>query len=115
MSDLYDPPPVAELVTAVREFLEREAMPALEGRLAFHARIAANALGIVERELALGPDHERAHRARLERLGFSSDADLAAAVRSGALDARYEEVASAVREAVRDKLLVANPSYLDLG
>jgi len=38
-----------ELVTAVRDFLEQRAMPELKGHTAFHARVAANALGIVAR------------------------------------------------------------------
>jgi len=37
------------------EFLTGSVMPATSGQLAFHARVAANALGIVARELELGP------------------------------------------------------------
>ena len=33
-------------------------MPATTGQLAFHARVAANALAIVARELELGPEEE---------------------------------------------------------
>ena len=47
-------PSSAELVGAVREFLEQEVMPATEGRLSFHARVAANVLAIVARELEAG-------------------------------------------------------------
>src|SRR5258707_230431 len=112
MTSPHDPPAIADLVSAVREFLEREAMPALEGRLKFHTRVAANALAIVERELALGPALERTHRPRLARLGFETDAELAAAIRSGVLDDRYAEIANAVRDSVADKLAVANPAYL---
>jgi Arc/MetJ family transcription regulator len=43
----------------------------------------------------------------------ADDAALAAAIRAGDLDDRYAEVAAAVRETVRDKLVVANPRYLD--
>jgi hypothetical protein len=38
----------------VREFLTGQVMPATTGQLAFHARVAANVLGIVARELELG-------------------------------------------------------------
>lgn len=109
----HDLPDAAGLLEAVREFLERDAMPALDGRLRFHARVAANALAIVQREIELGPAQAEAHRARLARLGFGSDAELAAAIRDGRADDRYHEIAAAVRETVRDKLLVANPRYLD--
>ena len=38
---MYDPPSLAELVAVVRDFLEQHAMPKIEGRTAFHARVAA--------------------------------------------------------------------------
>lgn len=107
MSEPHDRPTPSELIDAVREFLQTEAMPVLDGRLAFLARVAANALGIASRELALGPAHAEAHRARLAALGFANDAELARAIRNGDLDDRYEEVAAAVRAAVRDKTSVA--------
>src|SRR5207249_1006202 len=41
-----------ELLEAVRAFLEEEVVPALDGPRQFHARVAANVLAIVGRELA---------------------------------------------------------------
>ena len=58
-------PTTAELVAAVREFLSDDVMPATEGRLQFHARVAANVLAQVERELALGPPADPAADAAL--------------------------------------------------
>jgi AcrR family transcriptional regulator len=107
-----DIPSAVELLDAVREFLESDVLPATEGRVRFHARVAANVVGMVARELALGPDQAAAHAARLAGLGVHSDAELAAAIRSGALDARADEVRAAVRGSVADKLAVANPGYL---
>lgn len=51
----YGRPTASELLDAVREFLTKDVMPATSGQLAFHARVAANALGIVAREVELGP------------------------------------------------------------
>jgi aminoglycoside phosphotransferase (APT) family kinase protein len=48
-------PTASELLDAVRAFLTEEVMPATHAHLAFHARVAANVLGIVARELELGP------------------------------------------------------------
>jgi len=48
-------PTASELVDAVRQFLTDQVMPATGGQLAFHSRVAANVLGIVARELELGP------------------------------------------------------------
>jgi aminoglycoside phosphotransferase (APT) family kinase protein len=56
-------PTASELLDAVRGFLTDQVMPATAGQLAFHARVAANVLGIVARELELGasaPDAELA-------------------------------------------------------
>ncbi len=48
-------PTASELLEAVREFLTGQVMPATSGQVAFHTRVAANVLGIVARELELGP------------------------------------------------------------
>jgi hypothetical protein len=109
----HDGPTAAQLVEAVREFLEGDVSAATEGRVRFHARVAANVCAMVERELALGPAQAEAQTARLAAFGVVDDVELAAAIRRGDLDDRYAEVAAAVRETVRDKLLVANPKYLD--
>jgi hypothetical protein len=109
--DLHGRPTIEELVEAVREFLERDVMSQTTGALQFHARVAVNALAAVERELRPGPAMAEAHRARLASLGFASEGELADAIRSGALDDRYDDVAAAVRATVHDKLAVANPKY----
>ena len=105
-------PTAAQLVEAVREFLERDVMAATEGRVQFHTRVAVNVLGMVERELALGPAQAADHAAGLARLGVAGEAELAAAIRSGGLDDRLDEVRAFVRETVEAKLRVANPKYL---
>ncbi len=104
-------PSAAELVEAVREYLDgvTEEVPGAAG---FEARVARNALAVVERELQLGPALARAHAARLAELGFDDDRGLAAALRAGTLDDAWDRVAPALAASARDQLLVANPSYL---
>jgi uncharacterized protein YbgA (DUF1722 family) len=109
---MHGRPTAEELVVAVREFLERDVMSATSGAVQFHTRVAINALAAVERELRDGPAMADAHRVRLAALGFSTEAELAEAIRSGSLDDRYSDVVAAVRATVRDKLEVANPKYL---
>jgi len=109
----HDRPAGAELLRAVGEFLATEIGPA-DPRLRFHARVAANALRIAEREALLGAEHARRHRARLAGLGCADDAELCAAIRDGSLDHRFDDVVAAVRAAVTDKLTVANPGHLAL-
>ncbi len=110
--DPHDVPTAAQLLEAVREFLEGDVMAATEGRVRFHARVAANVVAIVERQLALGPAQAAEHAERLAALGVADEAELAAAIRSGALDDRYAEVKALVQATVADKLRVANPRYL---
>jgi hypothetical protein len=110
---LHDAPSAAQLVQAVREWLDRDVVTATTGRLKFHARVASNVLAIVERELELGPQQGEAHRARLAVLGVADEAELAAQIRAGALDGRLDEVRAAVWETVQAKLAVANPRYAD--
>ena len=113
MTAPHDRPTAAELVEAVREWIRRSQVDHDIVPNEFHARVAANMLAIAERELALGPAQEREHRARLARLGVADDAALAAAIRSGALDDRSDEVRELIWASVRDKLAVANPRYLE--
>jgi aminoglycoside phosphotransferase (APT) family kinase protein len=110
----HDRPSAAELAEAVREWVAGDVADATTGRVRFHTRVATNVLAIVERELRLGPGHAVAHAGRLAALGFADDAALAAAVRAGELDDRFDEVRTAVWSSVRDKLAVANPGYDDL-
>src|ERR1700748_3875243 len=65
---MMDQPSMLELVEAVRSFLETKAAPELKGHTAFHARVAANALAIVARELAQGPSAAQMEASRLEAL-----------------------------------------------
>ena len=113
MTAPHDSPTAAELVEAVREFLENDVLGATEGRVQFHTRVAINVLGQVQREIESGAAMADAHAERLGALGYADDAELAAAIRSGALDDRYDEVKAAVWATVRDKLAVANPRYLE--
>lgn len=82
----------------MREFLREQVQPGTAGRLSFHARVAANALETVERELQLGPALEARHRERLAGFGFvGTRAELAGALRGGTLDPEDPAVLAAVR------------------
>ena len=109
----HDAPNAIELLESVREWIDREVIPATEGRLRFHARVASNVLAMVEREIDLGAEQERAHQDRLARLGVADDTELAAAIRDRRFDGRSDELRLLLAEMVADKLAVANPGYLD--
>jgi hypothetical protein len=104
MTDLHGRPTAAELVAAVAEFLETDVRSSTEGQVNFHARVAANVLRTVERELLDSS-------AEPELLGFADEQALAAAIRAGDLDDRGAEVASVLRGLVLHRLAVAHPGY----
>ena len=54
---MNDRPSAAELLAAVERFLEETAVPGLDGPARFHARVAANVVRIVARELATEDVH----------------------------------------------------------
>ena len=111
-SDLHGHPTSAELLDAVSMFLREDVMAATEGRLNFLARVAANAVDGVRREVLAGPAMERRHRERLAAFGVPDQAGLAAAIRSGEIAHDDPALLAAVRESVTDRLAVANPRYL---
>lgn len=131
---MQDRPTASELLDAVRGFLEREVMPALDGTSKFHARVAANVLAIVARELALEPAHLMAEWRRLDallreaaplpedpaerRTALRARTEvLCARIRDGAADAGpFRDALLAHLEAtVREKLAIANPKLLPSG
>jgi hypothetical protein len=110
MTDVYGRPTAAELVAAVAEFLDTEVRDATgTGAVSFHARVAANALRMVERELRAGAPTDV--MSSVNRLGFDDEAALAAAIRAGALDDRAYEVTACLRALVKQRLAVAHPGY----
>jgi hypothetical protein len=117
VSWLYGRPTAAELVAAVADFLDNDVRAATrpDGRLAdagqvnFHARVAANVLRTVERELLDESAGEVAEA--LANIGFADEAQLAAAIRAGELDDRSGDVLACLRTLVRHRLAVAHPGY----
>ncbi|GFG68748.1 phosphotransferase family protein [Mycolicibacter senuensis] len=107
-------PSAAELVAAVAEFLDtafvnRDGRRPTDGQVNFHARVAANALRIVERELRDVADG--AAQQALTGLGFTDEAALAAAIRAGDLDDRPDAVETCLYALVRHRLSIDHPGY----
>jgi hypothetical protein len=126
---VQDRPTARELLDAVRVFLEGDVVAALDGPARFHARVAANVLAIVGRELAdeesllvaewtrlatlLGrPSGEPPARLAALRAAVAEMTDaLCARIRNGDADASpfREAVRAAITASVAEKLAVANP------
>jgi len=117
---MMDQPSIRELVDAVREFLEKRAMPELKGHTAFHARVASNALAIVARELELGggaADEEKKRLAAL--LGHDGpledlNRELCRIIRDGKIDLAKPELLDHLEKTVRDKIAIDQPNYSGL-
>ncbi|MEW6270280.1 MAG: DUF6285 domain-containing protein [Thermodesulfobacteriota bacterium] len=129
---MQDRPTIDELLEAVRRFLADEVVPATDGRRQFLARVAANALDLVRRELAteaahaerewrgldalLGPEPMPRERAELAAAVRRRNQALCKRIRAGAYDAGSSERAALlahVRATVHDKLEVTNRAYVD--
>jgi hypothetical protein len=109
----YGRPTAGELLDAVQEFLLGPVSESTEGQVRFHARVAANVVGIVARQMAAGPAPLQRAVERLEVLGASSFADLSAAIRAGTFDGREAELWPFLWTAVADRLAVANPRHAE--
>jgi hypothetical protein len=119
------------LLEAVQGFIEADVIPALDGPKKFHARVAANVLAIVRREIEHGAAQARAEWRRLDALLGAPEtlpadgaalarrlrertAELCERIRRGDADAApwRDAVLTHVRQTVVDKLVVANPKLV---
>jgi hypothetical protein len=114
---MMDQPSMRELVDAVREFLETKALPELKGHTAFHARVAANALAIVSRELELAPNATAEEKKRLATLLGHDDSldelnrELCRRIREGAVTLETPGLAAHLEQTTHDKIAIDQPNY----
>jgi hypothetical protein len=91
-----------------------------QGRLSFLARVCANALDIVLRELATGDEHRRRERERLARLLGRDGAlealrrELALALRAGRMPLDHPGLAEHLRATVVNQVAIDQPRYSGL-
>ena len=103
MSNEFSPPTQsdvasAELLGAVKRFLMENVLPAVSGRDQFNARVAANVLGIIEREQALSP--------ALQAL------DLEAAQRWLSDQTSNEDIPQQLARALAERDIPADPAFM---
>jgi len=114
-------PTAAELVEAVAEWVEGPASAALTGAERFNARVAANVLRSVERELRAGSSHHDEDRSALQAFVPSENdlgdaellAELKARIASGQLTSSTSGLLDVLHAYTVRKLMVTNPKYLD--
>ena len=114
---MQDPPTVTELLDATAAFLRDVAVPQLSGHASFHARVAANALDLIKRELELRPAAERDEHTRLQSLlhteGSLDDLNalLSRRIAAGALDLQTPGVAEHLWATTLAKVAIDQPTY----
>lgn len=114
---MREQPTGGELLEAVAEFLRNEVIPELSGRTAFHARVAANVLDIVRRELALAPAALEAEAGRLRALldqdggGADLTRELCERLGSGAIDPQDGQLIEHLWATTLDTVAIDQPTY----
>ena len=117
---MQDRPNPEELLEAVAAFLRDHVVPSTaNGQVAFHARVAANALDIARRQMTLAPGMlEREHAALVKLLDAAPDRDVAQLNRMlceriahGVMDSGTPGLADCLWQITLDKLAVDQPSY----
>ena len=114
---MYDPPTPPEILAAVARFLKEEVAPATTGHLSFQARVAANALEMMRRQLELGPGEDAAERARLQALlGMDGDlltltTELSRRIAAGEIDLTTPGLKDHLWATALAKMAVDQPTY----
>ena len=107
-----------ELLAAVRQFLREEVLPELDGFKAYTTRVAANALGIVARELEMGAglaelDNQIASTLDLDEQAGPVTRQIALALRDGTM-AQDERILTYLRQRALHSCAIDNPKYSGL-
>jgi hypothetical protein len=129
---MQDRPTSIELLEAAADFVESELVPAVQGARQFQARVVANVMRVVAREIKLEDPLVRSEVKALARLlghdaphlhslndlcaaAVSMGEELTTKIRAGEADDGNwrREVLAVVRQSVEDKLRIANPRYLE--
>lgn len=106
-------PRADELLESTAGFLRDEIAGATKGRLSFMARVAANSLEIVQRELLLGATRAAREASGLERVlgqGGGRQA-LCEGLRSGVIALDRPGLVEHLRQAVADQIAIDQPKY----
>jgi len=113
-------PRADELLASVRDYLRGEVMNRTRGRTRFLARVAANSVEIVRREIELGP-HARLRRERGLRRVLDREDDLETlerrlvdGLRDGSLRLEHPGLCDWLRQSVVDQVRIDQPRYSGL-
>ncbi len=128
---MHDRPTTDELLRAVELLLDEQFVPSLDGARKYNARVAANVIRIVRRELqneerqldaewrgldlVLGPAQRPPSLASMRQQLIERNSELSDRIRAGDADSgRFRDLVLAhVRDTVHAKLEVSDPGWLE--
>ena len=128
---MQDRPTISELLQSITHLLDEELVPHLSGLHKYHARVAANVLRIVGRELAnedvqptaewqrlnslLGSAEPPTSREAFQQAIWQRSEELRKRIRQGDADSGSyrEQVLEHLKETVREKLVISNPKWIE--
>ena len=103
----------AEIVSAVREWIAADIARSLEGDALFRARVAANALAIVQRRFDGRVENEAAEKSRLSGLGLTHG-ELCECIANGSVTIKTPGVLKHLRLRTIERLSADQPNYAGL-
>ena len=114
---MQDEPKPAEILAAVAAFLKDQVAPQTKGALSFQARVAANALSMMGRQLETAFAAEEKEKARIEallgRAGtlLELNVELARRIAEGSMDLSTPGLKEHLWRTTMAKLAVDQPTY----
>jgi hypothetical protein len=114
---MLDQPRGADILATVSRLLRETLMPQLSADAAFQARVAANAIDLVAREINFGETVEREALQRLQALlGRDGsleelETELSGRIRRGELDLQSPGLADHLWQITLDKMKIDQPTY----
>ncbi len=118
---MQNTPTPDELLELVARYLTDVAMPLLPPAAAFHARVAANVLHVVRRQVELAPRQDAAELERLAALGVIADVAhpdlpaaneaLAKAIAEGRIEPTDPALLAHLWQSTFERLAVDQPGY----
>jgi Domain of unknown function (DUF6285) len=114
---MLDQPHGVDILDAVSRLLRDTLMPRLPPDTVFQARVAANALDLVAREIRFGETVEREALQRLQALLHREgslqelESELSLRIRNGELDMQSPGLAEHLWQTTIDKMKIDQPNY----
>jgi hypothetical protein len=115
---MHDDPSMSELLHGVIEFMAVVAGPQLSGHAQFQARVAANALALIARDLECRADNQTQAVAAYRALLQSDQTDLRALeqsvcgqIQTGEFDVTTPNLLAVLRQVCVNQIMVDQPNY----